>query len=206
MVAAVLAISAAAGALVLLRDWRLLLPLLFVFDLLRIALLWWAAPLSQARGTVLLAELATAVGVAAILLLSASQWAGAPRQRPGVIQLAVTLAALVPAGLAVWFLVDAYAVSGDRGVDTAVVFGVLCGLLVLIRARDVLELGLGLLVLAGSAKLLYFVTSPRLLVLQVGLWEALSLGLALVTAAFGGLLYRRLYTLQLDRLPDGEPQ
>ena len=67
MIGLVIGIAVAAGALVLLRDWRSAVPLLFGFDLLRIGVLWQVMPLAEGRETVLLAELTTAIGVAAIV-------------------------------------------------------------------------------------------------------------------------------------------
>jgi len=204
MIGIVIGMWAASGALALLRDWRLTVPLLLVTDLLRVALLWQAAPLAAGRASLLLAELATALGVAAILLLTASRFAYTARFRTSGPALAVTLGSVVLAGAVAAYAAHAYPVSGNRSIDLAVCFGVLCGVLVLLSARDVLKLGVGLLLLAGSAKLLFFGTNTMLLVLHAGLWEALSLGLALVAAVFCSLLYGRLYTLEFGRLSDAE--
>ena len=205
MIGLVIGIAVAAGALVLLRDWRSAVPLLFGFDLLRIGVLWQVMPLAEGRETVLLAELTTAIGVTAILLVTASRLRYTSQLRATILHTALLLAAVVLVGAVTVVAVRALPITGDRNVAAACLFGVLCSLLVLLTARDVLKLGVGLLLLAGSIKLLYFAMSPGLLIVHVALWEALTIGLALLTAAFCDRLYGRLFTLEFGRLPDSEP-
>lgn len=219
-------IVALAGALVLLQTWRWLIPLLVGLDLLRIGLIATNGSL-PGGSTVLLVEVVTALSVGAILLLTALTFgrsyntaqldefalfelrrsARRAQQRRGQISgrwgsITVPLGALLLAGLATWLLNRAYPVARDPLLDAAWVWMLLCGLLVLITAGDVLKLGLGLLVLLSSAKLLYFGVAIETNVLHTGLLAALSLLLALIVAYVSGLLYGRLHSLEFDSLYD----
>lgn len=215
------------AALVVLQDWRVTIPLLLVADLCRIGLMWQVGIFAgdAGRTTVLVVESATALSVGAILLLTALTFTRpynteqldefalfelrraarrAQQQRREIVGrwsgYVVPLGAVLLAGLATWLINRAYPVASNPLIDAAWTFMLLCGLLVLITANDVLKLGLGLLLLLGSAKLLYFGVASRLNVLHIGLLELLSLLLAVVAAYVSGLLYGRLHTLEFGSL------
>jgi hypothetical protein len=61
-------------------------------------------------------------------------------------------------------------------------------------------MGLGLLLLMGSAKLLYFGVATRINVIHIGLLELLTLVLAVTVAYLSGILFARLRTLELNSL------
>lgn len=214
------------GALVIIEDWRVTIPVLFAAELCRIGLMYQSAIFATAgRTTLLLVEILTATSVAAILLVTALNFTreynteqldefalmelrrSARRSRSQRAQLAgrwsgyvVPIGAVLLAGIATLLLGQAYPVAQDRAIDAAWTFSLLCGLLVLVTANDALKLGLGLLLAISSAKLLYFGVTTQLNVLHIGLLELLSLMFALIVAYLSGLLYGRLHTLDLSSI------
>lgn len=216
------------AALVVLAEWRVTIPLLFAADLARIGLMQQATSMAAAgRSTLLIVELVTAVSVGAILLVTALTFTRpyqleqldefalfelrraarkAQQQRAQFAGrwtgYAVPLGAVLLAALATYFLGQANPIARDPVIDAAWMFMLLCGLLVLIMANDVLKLGLGLLLLVGSAKLLYVGVASRLNVLHWSLLELIQLLLAVVAAYLSGLLYGRLHTLEFGSLFD----
>lgn len=215
------------AALVIVNDWRVTIPLLAAADACRIGLLQQTTSLATETGglTVLLVEIVTVAGVAAIMLVTALTFTRAynteqldefallelrraarraQQQRAQIVGrwagYVVPLGAVALAGLATWLLGQAYPVTGNAMLDAAWLFVLLCGLLVLITANDVLKLGLGLLLLLGSAKLLYFGVALQVNVLHIALLEILSLLLAVIVAYLSGLLYGRLHTLEFGSL------
>lgn len=216
----------AVAALTIASDWRVTIALFVAFDLVRIGLAQQTADvLGQGQNAWLVAEVVTALSVGAILLLTALRFtrpfqseqldefalfelrrsarkAQTQRALPGgrASGYVVPIGAVLLAGLATFFLGQAYPVARNPLLDAAWLFTLLCGLLALVTANDVLKLGLGLLLLAGSAKLLYVGVASRLDVLHWALLEILNLLLAVVAAYLSGLLYGRLHTLELDSL------
>jgi hypothetical protein len=215
------------GALVIVEDWRVTIPMLLAAELCRVALMYQAALFVATAGrvTLLAVEILTAVSVAAILLVTAINFSrdynteqldefalmelrrAARRSRQQHAQTTarwtsyvVPIGTVLLAGIATLLLGQAYPVAQDRALDAAWTFGLLCGLLVLVTASDALKLGLGLLLAMSSAKLLYFGVAARLNVLHIGLFELLSLMFALIVAYLSGLLYGRLRTLDLSSL------
>lgn len=214
------------GALVIIEDWRVTIPLLFGAELCRIGLMYQSAIFATAgRTTLLLVEILTAASVAAILLVTALNFTreynseqldefallelrrSARRSRSQRAQLAgrwsgyvVPIGAVLLAGIATLLLGQAYPVAQDQAIDAAWTFSLLCGLLVLVTANDALKLGMGLLLAISSAKLLYFGVTTQLNVLHIGLLELLSLMFALIVAYLSGLLYGRLHTLDLSSI------
>jgi hypothetical protein len=215
----------ACGALVVAQNWRATIPLLLIADLLRIGVLRASTSFGGAAGaTLVIVELVAALGVAGILLLTALTFgrdygsenldefglmelrAAARRAHQQRSQIArwsgtiVPLGAVLLAALATWLIVLAYPIARAPLLDAAWIFALLCGLLALITANDVLKLGLGLLLITSSAKLLYFSLVTQVDVVQIALLEAVSLTLALVAAYLSGLLFGRLRTLEFGSL------
>lgn len=217
------------AGLVLFQNWRVTVPLLVGAELCRIGLLWQIAGFASTAGrqTLTLVEVVTALSVGLILLVTALTFTRdynteqldefglmelrraarrAQQQRAQIggrwAGYVVPLGAVLLAGLATWLLGRAYPIARDELINAAWTFMLLCGLLVLITANDVLKLGLGLLLLLSAAKLLYFGVASQLNVLHIGLLELLSLLLAVVAAYVSGLLYGRLRTLEFSSLFD----
>lgn len=214
----------AVGALAIIDNWRVVLPLLAAAEMCRIGLLSGGGLPGAFGWPVLLVEAVASVSVAAMLLVTAltftREYNTEQLDEFALLELrrAVRRAQqrahtsrswtrwIVPSGavlLAVFatlLLSRAYPISRDPLIDTAAIFAVLCGLLILVTSGDVLKLGLGLLLAASSAKLLYFGVVPRINVLHVALLELLTLVLAVVIAYLSGLLYGRLHTLDTDSL------
>ncbi len=215
------------GALVVIDDWWLALPLLLGAELCRVGLAWRTSDLaSGATGvTLLVVEVVTVFSVGLILMITALTLSRdyhpaeldefallelrraarkAQYQRLNIAgrwgAIVVPLGAVMLAGLATWLLSTFYPVARQQEVDAGWIFLLLCGLTSLITANDVLRLGLGLLMLMASVKLVYFGLAVRLNVLQVGLLEVLSLVLAVIVAYLSVLLYGRLRTLELGSL------
>ncbi len=214
-----------ASAVIVARDWRVSVPALMIADLARILL---SRRLTSLDAEVLLpvlpVELMATLGAGLILLITGitltrelpleqldefSQMelrraARESQQRRAAIGrwngLIVPVGALVLAALATWLLSRAYPIARDPSIDAAWIFMLLSGLLALVTATDALKLGLGLLLILMSAKLLYLGIAARLNILHIGLLELLSLALALIVAYLSGLLYGRLRTLDLDSL------
>jgi len=214
------------SALVIFANWRITLPLLVLAEGGRIMLVQQTMTLNSADRTALLAaEVATAVGVSVILFITAFTFnrdynaeqldefglfelrraaRRAQQQRTQLVgrgaAYVVPIGGVVLAGLATWLLSQAYPIARNQIVDAAWIFTLLSALLTLVTANDVLKLGLGLLLLMSSTKLLYFGVTSRLDVLHVALLELLSLVLAIIVAYLSGVLYGRLRTLEVDSL------
>lgn len=223
------ALTLLVAGLVVFQSWRITLPLLVAAGLCRTALLWQIADFTGAAGrqTLAIVEAMTTLSVGMILLVTALTFTrdynteqldefalmelrrAARRSQQQRMQIVgrwsgyvVPLGAIVLAGLATWLLGRAYPIARDPLINAAWTFTLLCGLLVLITAGDVLKLGLGLLLLLDAAKLLYFGVASQFNVLHIALLELLSLLLAVVAAYVSGLLYGRLRTLEFSSLFD----
>lgn len=217
------------AGLVVFQNWRVTVPLLLAAELCRTALLWQLAGFASApgRATLAIVEVVTALSVGLILLVTALTFTRdynteqldefglmelrraarrAQQQRTQIggrwAGYVVPIGAVLLAALATWLLDRAYPIARDPLINASWTFMLLCGLLVLITANDVLKLGLGLLLLLGAAKLLYFGVASQINVLHIGLLELLSLLLAVVAAYVSGLLYGRLRTLDFSSLFD----
>jgi hypothetical protein len=214
-----------AGAVIVARDWRFSIPALMIADLARILLSRRLTSLdAETLLPVLPVELVATLGTGLILLITGvtltrelpaeqldefaqmelRRAARESQRRRAALgrwnSLVVPVGALVLAALATWLLSRAYPIARDPLIDAAWIFMLLTGLLALITATDALKLGLGLLLILMSAKLLYFGIAARLNILHIGLLELLSLLLALIVAYLSGLLYGRLRTLDLGSL------
>ncbi len=216
-----------AATMVVIDDWRLALPLLLGAELCRVGLAWQATSLfgGTAGVTLLAVEILTALGSAVILMITGLTFnrdyhsseldefaqmelrraeREAHHQRENVVgrwgATVVPFGAMVLAGLATWLLSTFYPVARQQVLDAGWIFLLLSGLIVLIMASNVLKLGLGLLLLTASAKLLYFGVAVRLNILHIALLEVLSLALAVIVAYLSGLLYGRLRSLELGSL------
>jgi hypothetical protein len=76
----------------------------------------------------------------------------------------------------------------------------LIGLFTMVVAADLLKVGLGLLLCAGSVEVLYIAISRTVQVFPLALLGLVSITLALAVAYLSGLLYGRLKTLELNEL------
>lgn len=217
------------GALVVMSDWRFTIPLVVGAELCRIGLTWLTVNVVRGPGggPLLIAQVVTTVSIGIILLITAlhftRDYSPAELDEFALLELRraarraqnqrglvagrsggslVPLGAVVLAGLATWLLSTFYPVARQQTLDAAWMFLLLCGLLTLITAVDVLKLGLAMLVLVASAKLLYLGVATQLNVLHLGLLELLSLMLAVIVAYLSGLLYGRLHTLEYGSLFD----
>ncbi len=215
------------GTLVVVNDWRWTISLLVGTELCRIGLTWQTV--NVVKGStgwpLLLAQVVAALSAGLILVITALNFArdysSAELDEIALLELrraaqraqhqrglvrgrwggsVVPFGGVVLAGLATWLLSTFYPVARQQIVDAGWIFLLLCGLLILITALDVLKLGLGMLVLVASAKLLYLGVATPLSVLHVGLLELLSLMLAVILAYLSGLLYGRLHTLEFGSL------
>lgn len=223
------ALTLLVAGLVVFQNWRVTVPLLVAAGLCRTALLWQIVNFAGAAGrqTLAIVEVTTAISVGLILLITALTFTRdynteqldefallelrrtTRRSQQQRMQIAgrwsgyvVPLGAVLLAVLATWLLGRAYPIARDPLINAAWTFMLLCGLLVLITAGDVLKLGLGLLLLLDAAKLLYFGVASQFNVLHIALLELLSLLLAVVAAYVSGLLYGRLRTLEFSSLFD----
>lgn len=214
------------AALVIVADWRVTVPLLLAADLVRIGLTEQVAGFTgTGRTTFLVVEIVTALSVGCILLVTGLTFTRpynveqldefalfelrraarkAQQQRSQIVGrwsgYAVPIGSVLMAGVATYLLGQAYPVAREPLLDAAWMFVLLCGLLILITANDALKLGLGMLLLASSAKLLYISVTARIDVLHWALLELLTLLLAVVAAYLSGLLYGRLHTLEFGSL------
>ncbi len=215
------------GALVVVNDWRWTIPLLLGTELCRIGLTWQT--MNVVKGStvwpLLIAQAVAALSAGLILLITAlnftKDYSAVELDEFALLELRraalraqhqrglvtgrwgasiVPFGGVVLAGLATWLLSTFYPVARQQIVDAGWIFLLLCGLLILITALDVLKLGLGMLVLVASAKLLYLGVAAPQSVLHVGLLELLSLMLAVIVAYLSGLLYGRLHTLEFGSL------
>ncbi len=76
----------------------------------------------------------------------------------------------------------------------------LTGLFTIITATDILKIGLGLLLCAGSVDLLYTAIAGTVQVFPLAVLSLMTIVLALMIAYLSGLLYGRLKTLELNEL------
>ncbi|WP_029215520.1 hypothetical protein [Kallotenue papyrolyticum] len=225
-VGALVALWLSASIIVVSNDWRVALAALIGADLSRMLLMARYAA-DGVAATILPIDLVTTAGVALILVITGltltrelpsehlDEFAQMELRRAareahtrrtifgrrwdGRV---IAMGALVLAALATLLLSRVYPIAREPVVDVAWIFALLCGLLVLITAPDALQLGIGLLLLLMSTKLLYFGVAARLQVLHIGLLALLSLLLALMVAYLSGLMYGRLRTLELSALFD----
>jgi hypothetical protein len=108
--------------------------------------------------------------------------------------------ALVLAALAALALPRLYPIGRSYEIDFAWYWLGLTGLFTLVVAGDLLKIGLGLLLCAGSIDLLYSAIATTVQVFPVALLNLMTIILALAVAYLSGLLYGRLKTLELNEL------
>lgn len=108
--------------------------------------------------------------------------------------------ALVLAALAALALPRLYPIGRSYEIDFAWYWLGLSGLFTLVVAGDLLKIGLGLLLCAGSIDLLYSAIATTVQVFPVALLNLMTIILALAVAYLSGLLYGRLKTLELNEL------
>ncbi|HMP41622.1 MAG TPA: hypothetical protein PKA05_14680, partial [Roseiflexaceae bacterium] len=89
---------------------------------------------------------------------------------------------------------------GTNDVDFVWYWLGLTGLFTLVTANDLLKIGLGLLLVAGSVDLLYTAVSRTVQIFPLALLSLMTIVLALVIAYLSGLLFGRLKTLDLNEL------
>lgn len=107
---------------------------------------------------------------------------------------------LVLAALASLALPRLYPIGHSYEIDFAWYWLGLTGLFTLVTASDLLKIGLGLLLCAGSIDLLYTAIASTVQVFPLALLSLVTIILALAVAYLSGLLYGRLKTLDLDEL------
>jgi hypothetical protein len=93
-----------------------------------------------------------------------------------------------------------YPIGRSNAVDFAWYWLGLTGLFTLVTAGDLLKIGLGLLLCAGSIDLLYTAIASTVQVFPLALLGLVTIVLALGVAYLSGLLYGRLKTLELNEL------
>ena len=108
--------------------------------------------------------------------------------------------ALVLAALAALALPRLYPIGRSYEIDFAWYWLGFTGLFTLVVAGDLLKIGLGLLLCAGSIDLLYSAIATTVQVFPVALLNLMTIILALTVAYLSGLLYGRLKTLELNEL------
>lgn len=108
--------------------------------------------------------------------------------------------ALVLAALASLALPRLYPIGQSYAIDFAWYWLGLTGLFTLVTAGDLLKIGLGLLLCAGSIDLLYTAIASTVQVFPLAMLSLVTIVLALAVAYLCGLLYGRLKTLELDEL------
>jgi hypothetical protein len=108
-----------------------------------------------------------------------------------------TLALAVLASVA---LPRLYPIGDTNTIDFVWYWLGLIGLFTMVVAGDLLKVGLGLLLCAGSVEVLYIAISRTVQVFPLALLGLVSITLALAVAYLSGLLYGRLKTLELNEL------
>jgi hypothetical protein len=108
-----------------------------------------------------------------------------------------TLALAVLASVA---LPRLYPIGDSNTIDFVWYWLGLIGLFTMVVAGDLLKVGLGLLLFAGSVDVLYTAISRTVQVFPLALLGLVSITLALAVAYLSGLLYGRLKTLELNEL------
>ena len=108
-----------------------------------------------------------------------------------------TLALAVLASIA---LPRLYPIGDTNTIDFVWYWLGLIGLFTMVVAGDLLKVGLGLLLCAGSVDVLYTAISRTVQVFPLALLGLVSITLALAVAYLSGLLYGRLKTLELNEL------
>jgi hypothetical protein len=108
-----------------------------------------------------------------------------------------TLALAVLASVA---LPRLYPIGDTNSIDFVWYWLGLIGLFTMVVAGDLLKVGLGLLLCAGSVDVLYTAISRTVQVFPLALLGLVSITLALAVAYLSGLLYGRLKTLELNEL------
>jgi hypothetical protein len=108
-----------------------------------------------------------------------------------------TLALAVLASVA---LPRLYPIGDTNTIDFVWYWLGLIGLFTMVVAGDLLKVGLGLLLCAGSVDVLYTAISRTVQVFPLALLGLVSITLALAVAYLSGLLYGRLKTLELNEL------
>ena len=211
------------SVLVLVRDWRPALAMLLVSALATGGVVGLAArtspglPAGRVAALLLAIDLVTAISAVLILLITGLTYSHASNRgqlaEPGPAERR-TAARVAPArwqryllpSLALLLLLAATALLPGLypypalEVDYAWTLLLLSGVFVLIAAGTVLRVGLGLVLLLFGLKLFYLAAAPRVGVVELALFELLTIMLALIVAYAGGLLHGRVKTLSLDAL------
>jgi len=112
----------------------------------------------------------------------------------------VSFWALVLAALASLALPRLYPIGRSTEIDFTWYWLGITGLFTLVTAGDLLKIGLGLLLCAGSIDLLYTAIASTVQVFPLALLSLVTIVLALAVAYLSGLLYGRLKTLELNEL------
>jgi hypothetical protein len=107
---------------------------------------------------------------------------------------------LVLAVLASVALPRIYPIGSTYTIDFVWYWLGLVGLFTMVVAGDLLKVGLGLLLCAGSVDVLYTAISSTVQVFPLALLGLVTIMLALAVAYLSGLLYGRLKTLELNEL------
>ena len=108
-----------------------------------------------------------------------------------------TLALAVLASVA---LPRLYPIGNTNTIDFVWYWLGLIGMFTMVVAGDLLKVGLGLLLCAGSVDVLYTAISSTVQVFPLALLGLMTIVLALMVAYLSGLLYGRLKTLELNEL------
>jgi len=106
---------------------------------------------------------------------------------------------LVLAGIASLALPRLYPI-GSYEVDFVWYWLGFTGLFTLVTANDMLKIGLGLLLIAGSIDMLYTAISRTVQIFPLAMLSLMTIVLALAIAYLSGLLFSRLKTLELNEL------
>ena len=223
--ALLLALGVCLAGLVLVRDWRAGLLLLFGAALPLAGFVWTeAAPVGgrlAAGSAALLAliDLVSALTAALILLVSSLSYTDEsnvedvdelgdlcwPTQHAlhleartrwsGYLMPALGLALVVVATL----LLPRLYPFAPRPVHYAWTLTLLSGVLLLVEAGTLLRVGLGLLLLVWGIKLLYITSAGRVGLMELALLNLVAIGLSLTVAYLSNLLFARF------KAPDAEP-
>ncbi len=223
-----LGLGACLCLLIVVRDWRLALPLLAGAGIALAGFVWTEGlvapnlPVAQSRLVLVAVDLATLVTVVLILLVTGLTYdhdynvedldefgiteLRRAARRAAHIRLSRRWSDYVPSLLALLMVIAATVflprlfLESPREIDYAWTILLLSGLLLILTADMLLQIGLGLLLLAFGLKLFYLSVATRAGLLELALLNIVTIVLALVTAYLSGLLYGRLKTLDLETM------
>ena len=219
----------ATAIIVILRDWRIILPALLAHYVFLAAIIahitepniMWTGIATNAYAIVL--PLAGLV-VTAVLVITMLELEGWPRRkrREKSESLSLTTEARVAADAVahavftqehvlhfltlIMCAAGAYAVAqvypliGNPYLDFTFFWLGLSGLFVLVFARNMLKIGLGLLIALSSVILLESVSPEAATIVSAAVFSAVAILIALVTASLCAVLRDRLGTISLDEL------